>query len=357
MAARGTTIRPAAAPGPVQRARLRAQLLLARDAADPVAVVDRLLAVQAQDGRGFRLAVRARSSVASASYVERALTVDRSLVVDWLGRGTLHLVRSEDHALLHALTAHRRRTESARRLAQEGVDPAMTERGVGTVSRAVREDGPRTRAQLRDVLDAAGVRTEGQALIHVLGAASYDGLLLRGPVVDGEQAFVDPESWLGRRPALPERDVLLAEAAHRYLAGHGPAAADDFAYWLGIPLGEARRGFAGARGLVELPGGLAALDGPSAPDEVPAPVLLGPFDPVLHGWRSRAPVVGDDEAGVVTSNGIFRATALVGGVVVAVWRLADGRLTWDVREGRRLSDADEAALRVDAERVVQYLAT
>ncbi|MGD9955833.1 MAG: winged helix DNA-binding domain-containing protein [Candidatus Nanopelagicales bacterium] len=343
------------AASPVLRARLRAQLLTTREATDPVQVVDRLLAVQAQDARGFRLAVRARSSVGSAYDVDRALTDDRSLVVDWLGRGTLHLVRSEDHAWLHSLTAPRRRTESARRLAQEGVDPAMAERGVAVVSRAVRENGPQTRTQLRDRLDSAGVRTAGQALIHVLGAASYDGLLLRGPVVDGEQAFVDPESWLGPRPALPDRDVLLAELARRYLLGHGPASADDLAYWIGLPLGDARRGLAGVRGLVEHGDGLVSLAPPPDDAALPAPVLLGPFDPVLHGWRSRALVVGDDEDGVVTSNGIFRSVALVDGRAVAVWRLAGGRLTWTVRDGEHLAPQVERALTADAQKVLDYL--
>lgn len=337
-------------------ARLRAQLLTDSAATDPVDVVERLLAVQAQDGRGFRLAVRARSSVPGASAVDRALTDDRSLVVDWLGRGTLHLVRSEDHAWLHMLTTPRLTTAGNRRLAQEGVDPAMAERAVALVTKTLREEGPRTRAQLREVLDAAGVRTAGQALVHILGAASYAGLALRGPVVGGEQAFVDPESWLGPRPPLPERDVALAELARRYLAGHGPARDHDLAYWTGLPLGDARRGLAGVRGLVELGDGLVSLrDEVDAPD-VPDPVLLGPFDPLLHGWKSRVLVVGDDEEGVVTSNGLFRPVALVDGVAVAVWGLAAGRLTWTVRDGHRLGRGVEAALRADAARVQSYLA-
>ena len=346
-----------ARPDAVLLARLSAQLLTRPEAQDPVDVVERLLAVQAQDGRGFRLAVRARSTVPGASAVERALTEERSLVVDWLNRGTLHLVRSEDHAWLHALTAPRLRTSGNRRLRQEGVDPAMAERGVALIVQAVREDGPQTRAQLRDRLDAAGVRTAGQALVHILGAASYDGLVLRGPVVDGEQAFVDPESWLGPRPPLPDRDEALAELARRYLAGHGPARDHDLAYWTGLPLGDARRGLAGLRNLVDHGDGLVSLTAPEDGLDAPEPVLLGPFDPLLHGWKSRELVVGDDEEGVVTSNGLFRPVALVDGVAVAVWRLAGGELTWSVREGRRLRPRAEAALRSDEARVRAYLAT
>lgn len=72
------------------RRRLTAQLLAGAPAHTPVAVAERLLAVQAQDPRGARLAVRARTEGVSAADVDRALTEDRSLLIAWLGRGTLH---------------------------------------------------------------------------------------------------------------------------------------------------------------------------------------------------------------------------------------------------------------------------
>jgi hypothetical protein len=50
------------------------------------------------------------------------------------------------------------------------------------------------------------------------------------------------------------------------------------------------------------------------------------FDPVLHGWADRDWVVGAHR-NVVTSNGMFRATALVDGRVAAVWSLPDGTPT------------------------------
>ena len=89
-----------------RRRRLRAQMLSGAAAHTPEAVVGRLLAVQAQDGRGFRLAVRSRSRGLTAADVDSALG-DARLVVTWLNRGTLHLVRTEDYRWLHRLTAHR----------------------------------------------------------------------------------------------------------------------------------------------------------------------------------------------------------------------------------------------------------
>jgi hypothetical protein len=64
-------------------ARLTAQLLAGSPARDPVAVAERLLAVQGQDPRGARLAIRVRSMGLSAADVDRALTEDRTHVAQW----------------------------------------------------------------------------------------------------------------------------------------------------------------------------------------------------------------------------------------------------------------------------------
>ena len=57
--------------------RFSSQLLGAERARDVVGVCDRLLAVQAQDLRSARLAVRARTSGLTAADVDRALTEER----------------------------------------------------------------------------------------------------------------------------------------------------------------------------------------------------------------------------------------------------------------------------------------
>src|SRR5438045_3320601 len=136
--------------------RLTAQLLAGPPAGDAVAVAERLLAVQAQDGRGARLAIRARTAGLTAADVDRALTDERSLVVTWLNRGTLHLVRGEDYGWLHALTTPPLFTGNARRLAQEGVDRAAAERGAAVIERALADDGPMTREELGERVRAAG---------------------------------------------------------------------------------------------------------------------------------------------------------------------------------------------------------
>jgi uncharacterized protein YcaQ len=332
--------------------RLTAQLLAGPPARDPVAVVERLLAVQGQDPRGARLAIRARSTGLAAADVDRALSEDRSLLITWLNRGTLHLVRREDYPWLQALTSPRVLAGNARRLAQEGVTPDAAERGVEVIAGALAAEGPLTRVQLRERLDTAGVRTEGQALVHLLILAALRGIAVRGPMIGRQHAFVLVRDWLGE-PAPVDRDRALAELARRYLVGHGPADERDLAKWSGLGLRDVRAGLSAiATELHEREDGLADLAGRPAPAAVPPPRLLGPFDPVLLGWASREWLL-DSHRAVITVNGLFRPFALADARAVATWSMPAGEVVLDPFDG--LTRKHATALRADARDVVRYL--
>lgn len=333
--------------------RFQAQGLSGAPARDPAAVAERLLAVQGQDPRGARLAVRARSDGLTASDVDRALTEERSLLITWLNRGTLHLVRSEDYPWLQALTTPPLLTSCKRRLSQEGISPGQGERAVKTIERSLAKEGQLSRHQLRERLDSAGVPTAGQALIHLLFLAAVRGVAVRGPMVGKDHAYVLVRDWL--EPSRPvDRDDALAELARRYLVGHAPADDRDLARWAGLPLRDARAGLAAiAPELVERDDGLVHLAKAPPVAEVPGPRLLGAFDPLLLGWTSRERILGP-HTHLVTMNGIFRPFALVKGRAAATWRLNRGKVTIEPLD--RVSKAASAALAADAADVERFMA-
>src|SRR4051794_35926495 len=302
-------------------------------------VVRHLLAVQAQDLRAARLALRARSEGLTAADVNNALTEERSLVVAWLGRGTLHLVTADDYPWLLALTAPTRLTNNRRRLGQEGVAPDDAERAVKVIERALADDGPLTRRQLAEKLSAHGIRTKGQATPHLLMLAALRGVAVIAPVgTDGKQAFALTRDWLGAEPKAIARDAALAELARRYLAAHPPGTDADLAAWIGLPLRDARKGLAQIK---------AGSRSEPVPDRIP-PRLLPAFDPYLLGWKDRSFAVPEEYAKRVhPGGGVIRATATVDGTVVGTWT-AKGIDPFD-----RLDPVEETALeaeRTDVER-------
>lgn len=331
---------------------MAAQLLAGTPAANALEATRHMLAVQAQDQRGARLAIRARTRGGHASDIDRALSEDRSLLITWVNRGTLHLIAAEDEPLLHALTTPQLRAGSDRRLKQEGVSPAAASRGIAVIVKALGADGPMRRSEIRVVLERADVRTAGQALVHVLFRATLGGLIVRGPMIAREHAFALAVDWLGERPKI-DRDRGLAELARRYLIAHGPAEDRDLAKWAQLPLRDVRAGLqAIASELHQRADGLVELKRRKEGAPLPPPRLLGPFDPLLLGWRSRELVL-DGAQEVVTINGIFKAIALVNGRAVGTWTMPRGVVELNVwnTPGR----ATAAALKNEAHAIENYL--
>jgi hypothetical protein len=352
--------------GALRRRRASAQLLsgaTARSDARVDGVVRHLLAVQAQDLRSARLAVRARTPGRTrAADVDAALD-DRALVVGWLLRGTLHLVATEDFPWLLGLIAPTRAATSARRLAQERVTSEAADRAVALVEQALAVEGPLTRPELAERLAAAGIRTEGQATPHLLMLCVLRGVAVLGPVrSDGTPAFALARDWLGAEPPTAlegeERDRALAELARRYLTAHGPATAADLAHWSGLPRRDARAGLEAIAGELAIEGDLVSLTARALADGDDGPVaprLLGAFDPYLLGWRSRAFAVAPEHAERVhPGGGMVRAVAAVDGGAVGTW-------TRKRRSGAPLLELfaavapdDMAALRADGEDVLRF---
>jgi hypothetical protein len=175
-------------------------------------------------------------------------------------------------------------------------------------------------------------------------------MLVQGPVVargpgsapTREQWVVLADEWISdsARPADP-----LAELFVRYIDGHGPAGAADFAWWAGLPLTLAREAAAAAADrLVEVDDGMyVGQDRPRRHRSAPAVVALAPFDEYYLSYADRSPVCPPDLAGAVGpgANGLVRPILLARGRVVGVW-------THSVAAGRHADDAVPDLLAPDA---------
>jgi Winged helix DNA-binding domain len=298
-----------------------------------------------------RLAIRARTDGLAATDVDRALTEDRSMLITWLNRGTLHLVCSEDYPWLHALTTPPQRTTTSRRLAQQGVSPRAADRAVAAIERSLADDGPQTRHQLGERVAAAGVRIAAPALIHVLWLASLRGIVVRGPMIGGRHAYARVRDWLGEVSPV-DRHGALAELARRYLAGHGPANDRDLAKWAGLALRDARAGLAAIASELDQRGdGLVDLAARPPAAALPPPRLLGAYDPILLGWTSREPLLGSHEE-LITAGGLFRPFALVRGRAAGSWSMPGGEVV--LAPFKRLAPRDAVALEADAADVKRF---
>jgi hypothetical protein len=282
-------------------------------------VLEAVFALQAQDTRASRLAVRARSDGLSAADVIRACNETRSVVRTWAMRGTLHMVAAEDVGWLVNLLGPGIAAADRRRRLQLGLDDALSERALKAIKAILAASGSLTRAELMERLARKGVKVDPStnAAAHLCVYAAAHGLICRGPDrPDDEPTYVLLEDWVGKQQAL-QPEAALAELARRYLKGHAPAAVDDFTAWSGLSLTLARRAF----GLIAPTQDEVARSG-KARDRGPMCVrLLGAFDAYLLGYRSRAFALDQRFAKrVQAGGGWIHPTVVVDGRVVGTWR-------------------------------------
>ncbi|MFD3804524.1 winged helix DNA-binding domain-containing protein [Streptomyces sp. NPDC058619] len=296
--------------------RARAQAIGGGVREDSVAaVLDRVLAVQAQDLPAAELGLRVRSRGLTLDAVRRAIDTERTAVRGWFMRGTLQLVPAADARWLLALFGPVYLALAARRLRELGLDQVLCERSERLIADAIDGEGPLTRAQLTDRLTTLGVEPKGQSAFHLIRRAALAGRICHGPQRDGEATFVLLDDWLPAGGPPPFTGAAAArELARRYRLAHGPSDALDFIHWSGLRTTAGKAAWAAVREGRD--GAPATSPDPAAPDVR----LLPAYDNYLVGYRSRdLSVPAAEERRVWPGGGQIRATVLVDGLAVGTW--------------------------------------
>jgi len=303
----------------------------------------------------------------TAARVDHARQVERSVVRDWLMRGTLHLVPSEDLRWMLDLLGEAMDAKALKRRADLGI----SEDDHGKALRFLREElvlkGPMTRAEIADAFRSAGLPSDGQATPHLLRSTSLLGVSCFGPERKGDTTHVLIDDWLPQADPPPDP---AAELARRYFRAYGPATQSDFRWWSGLPAAETRQCLQAALDdltEVDVDGQpmWMSQDGADLIGEVldgPQDVLraLGPFDPYIVGYARRDLDVPDHLLKRVNAGGgMLRPCVLIDGRLVATWdrrRRAHG-LTVRVLCFEELSDDAQAQLEAEFSEMGRFLGT
>ena len=297
----------------------------------PEEVVRWMGALQAQDYQQALWAIGLRTQSAARATIEQAIE-DRKILRTWPMRGTLHFVPAEDAKWMLKLGAARVIASDKRRLEQLELDQATIERARQLFENALQGGKRLTRQEMMQVLENAGIRTQGQRGYILLGYLAQAGVICLGPMEDKQQTFVLLDEWAPHSRQL-SREESLAVFAERYFTSHGPATIQDFARWAGITLTDAKAGLEAAKaGLVsETADGQAYWMAQAAPGQqarnTSSVYLLPGFDEYLLGYKDRGAVLAAEHASKIVpgGNGIFLPMMVVGGQVVGTWKRALGK--------------------------------
>lgn len=355
-------------PHQVTAFTLRRQCLT-QAAEQPLEVVRRLVAIQAQYSASVPLAIWARTLRLSADWVKAALFEKRTLVKTWCLRGTVHVLASADLATMVQAVGEQQLAD---------FDYFMkTRRGI---------DGQQTRSLNKAILRALALRPLNRSELHeavpeladIEGASwglDVKGLAFTGALVladsdDVETRFARRDVWL---PNLswdpPSQADAQRELLFRYLAAYGPSTRQDFAHWCGLNMKTVQAIFEACAPEL-IPAVVTGWRGDyyvrrqdepllKADDEAPAAIRLLPkFDPLLMGYTDKTRFIDEENVSrVYRPAGQIEAVVLLQGHAMATWRttLQGAKLRLTVTPFRRLVRREHSLVKDTAEQLAAFL--
>jgi len=343
--------------------RLHAQRLTGDPFTSAVDVVRWLGAVQSQDYPGARWALGQRTRGATEAELDRLFDQGAILRTHAM-RPTWHFVLPQDIRWLLELTGPRVRDGLAGRYRQLEIDDRVGARAGAAFAGALAGGRHLTRPELGEVLRAAGISPDGQRLPHLLMGAELDRLITSGPRRGKQLTYALLEERAPRAPAL-DRTEALAELTRRYFRSHGPAQVQDFVWWSGLTMADARSGVALAGAdldhqVIEDKDYWFDAEAGPAPEAGGAAHLLPNFDEYIVAYRDRAVVVQPDrpfDPAIFSFGSILSNVVIVEGRVRGAWRrtVTRGAVRVEVRLLDRLDPPEAAAVEEAARRLGRFL--
>jgi len=225
----------------IAKLRLHNQGLSQKIFKDPVDAVTQLGAVQAQDYAGAKWALGQRLADCAEATIEKDFNEGKLLRTHIL-RPTWHFVTPADIHWMLLISAPRVHIANASYYRKAGLDAATFKRTNATIMKALRGGNQLTRTEIASVLEKAGIPTGGEfRLIYIMMYAELDGVICSGARRGKQFTYALLEE---RVPQVKvwAREEALAELMKRYFTTHGPATLQDFIWWSGLTMADAKNG-------------------------------------------------------------------------------------------------------------------
>jgi hypothetical protein len=303
--------------------RLISQQIARHTLKTPKNVVAWMGAMQAQDFAMVKWAIGVRLAHASDQEVETAIN-NAEILRTHLLRPTWHLVSADDIYWMLELTAAQIKATMKSRLLELGLSEEIIAKSNKIIENALSGGKYLTRQALVAEFEMSGIATGENRASHLLARAELDGLVCNGSIQAGRLTYALLEERIPKTKHLT-RDEALGKLAKRYFTSRGPATLQDFAWWSGLAIGEAKRAFDMVKAdfIAETIDDLAYwFSEPSSlpKTEAETAFLLPAYDEFLISYKDRtASLPLQDYNKTVSSNGIFRPIIVENGQVIGIW--------------------------------------
>jgi hypothetical protein len=338
--------------------RLYNQYLMGAKFQTAAQVVDGLVAVQAQEYPTAAWALGLRMVSAVQADIDQALA-DGTILRTHVLRPTWHFVTPADIRWLLELSAPRIHAQNAIYYRQNELDDALFARSNDVIARALQGGNQLTKAEITALLKDEGISGDQYRIGYLITHAELDGIVCSGARRGSKFTFalLDERAPNARKLA---RDEALDELTGRYFATRSPATVQDFAWWSGLTVADARAGIEMVRPQLtrEIIDGTEywLTDSPVQVENIsPVVHLLPVYDEFIVAYTDRSAAYND--VSTLRDNIVFYYAIVLDGCVVGTWKRAIKKQVVEIETTlfEALTDGEHEALDAAAQQYGDFV--
>jgi hypothetical protein len=287
-------------------------------------IVDWMGAIQAQDFSMAKWAIGIRLPGSTDQMVETAIN-NGEIIWTHLLRPTWHFVSADDIYWMIELTAPQIKASLRTRHKELELSETIFSKSNTIIEKALAGGQYLTREEIMTKLGKANIATDENRGSHLILRGELDGIVCSGAIKDGKQTYTLLEERVPKTKPLTKEEAL-AKLARKYFSSHCPATLQDFVWWSGLPMIEAKQ----ALEMVKADLVSETIDSqtywftyltlkPKADRE--SVYLLPAYDEFLISYKNRsASFLFENHKKTISNNGIFRPVIVVNGQVIGIWK-------------------------------------
>lgn len=303
--------------------RLQSQYIIKSEFSLVKDLVGSMGAMQAQDLAMAKWAVGLRLDQSTEETIENAYN-NGEIIRTHLMRPTWHFVSPEDIYWLLELTAPRIIPTLKARNKQLELTEEIFSKCYRILEKELTNGNSLTREELARLFMFENIKTDENRFSHLMIKAELDGLVCSGPLKNKKLSYASLSERVPIKKLL-SKDESLYELAKRYFVSHGPATLQDFVWWSGLSVSDARKALEMNKSSLNsetIESATYWFGNPTTSTKSkPIVHLLPAFDELLISYRDRKAIISDpDNKKAISSNGIFRPIIVVDGKVCGIWR-------------------------------------
>ena len=197
-------------------------------------------AIQSQDYAMSKWAIGLRLPGSTEKQIEKALDKGEIIRTHVL-RPTWHIITGADIYWMLALSADKIKSQMKTMNRQLELTEKIFTRSNTIIEKCLQDGKHLTREVIMDSLEKAKIPTQSNRLSHLLVRAELDGITCSGKMDGNKKTYALLSERVPTKKIL-SKEESLALLAKKYFTSHGPATIEDFSWWSGLSLTNARLG-------------------------------------------------------------------------------------------------------------------